>query len=464
MKWSGFTISRFRNAAVPWFFVLNALRFASGVFLLPLLLSLLTTSDLGFYYVLLNIAALAPLMDMGLLVSLERSIAYATAGATGLRAHGLHPPTQAAHQPNHLLLWQLLATARAAYGTIAIIILLVLGVVGAFITSHRVAETSSPAVTWFALALTVISCAIEIYTSWWNAFLRGMNHMLQSLRILVGAYVVKLVLSCCFLLAGGGLLSVPAAGIVSSLLAQVFSRRACLRQLQIPAEASVSRGTITSILRTLWPNSWRAGLQLLSGYLGANASGLICLFAFGLAANAQYGLSVQISMMIQSMSMVWFTVKWPAVSQLQSRHDHAGLRHLLRPRVGLQIATFAVMALLAYVLGPRLLFWIGSEKVLIPDPWFVLLLLVGLLDTQAVFWTTLLSTQNQIPSMRAVIATNIASLLLAVLFINVTGLHLGGLVAAPLLAGLVFNYWYWPKAGARSLHTTWLRFTFGRPG
>ena len=44
------------------------------------------------------------------------------------------------------------------------------------------------------------------------------------------------------------------------------------------------------------------------------------------------------------------------------------------------------------------------------------------------------------------------------LLINVTDLKVGSLVAAPLVAGAIFNYWYWPKAGARSLHTTWLRF------
>ena len=464
MKWNLATFSRLRNAAVSWFFVLNALRFASGIFLLPLLLHSLSTPDLGFYYVLLNIAAMAPLMDLGLLISVERSVAYATAGATELRAHGLNPAEQGTRKrPNYLLLWQLLATTRAAYARIALILLLVLGLAGTLITSFRVSQTSSPTITWIALALTVVSCVFEIYTSWWNAFLRGMNHMLLSLRILVLAYVVKLALACCFLLAGGGLLSIPAAGVFSSLLAQTLSRRACLRHLPVPEGSAVSRDTIASLFRVLWPNSWRAGLQLLSGYLGTNASGLICIFAFGLTVNAQYGLSVQVATMIQSMSMVWFSVKWPMVSQYRARHDHAGLRTMILPRLWLQIATYALLALPAFFIGPKLLVLIGSGKAIIPEHWFFLLLLTGLLDTQAVFWTTLLSTENQIPSMRAVILTNIASVLLAMLLINTTDLKLGALIAAPLVAGSVFNYWYWPKAGARSLHTTWLRFMFCKP-
>jgi hypothetical protein len=131
---------------------------------------------------------------------------------------------------------------------------------------------------------------------------------------------------------------------------------------------------------------------------------------------------------------------------------------MILPRLRLQIATYALLAVSAFVLGPTLLVWIGSGKTLIPELWFFLLLLTGLLDTQAVFWTTLLSTENQIPSMRAVIVTNVASVLLALLLVYTTDLHVGALVAAPLVAGAIFNYWYWPKAGARSLHTTWMRF------
>jgi len=35
---------------------------------------------------------------------------------------------------------------------------------------------------------------------------------------------------------------------------------------------------------------------------------------------------------------------------------------------------------------------------------------------------------------------------------------LGGLVLGPLIAGCVFNYWYWPLAGAKTLHTSFWGF------
>lgn len=452
--------ARLAGAAIPWTMAWNGLRLASGVLLLPLLLRLLPTPDLGYYYVLLSTAALAPLLDLGLLTAIERNLAYAAAGATELQAMGLRAGTTASGQPNHRLLWQLLQTARRAGLLVIGASLPLLAGIGIVLTARRVDETSSPTLTWIALGLTVANCAAETALAWWNAFLRGMNFVVPSARILCLAYAGKLGLACLFLLAGGGLLSVPAAGILSATAGFLVSRRTCLRRLTIPQPAHVDPATIRHLLGILWPNSWRAGLQLLSSYLGANTNAILCLFTLGLAANAQYGLSIQVTLMIMSISSAWVLVKWPLAGRYRAQHDHAALRRLLRPRFGLQAATYVTLAALAWTLGPWLLTLIGSQKTLLPPGWFLLLLVASGLDLQASFWTTLLATENRIPSMRPVIVTNVVSLALTVILLQTTSLGVGALVLAPCLAAAAFNHWYWPRAGARSLHTTWWRFLF----
>src|ERR1043166_790155 len=84
-------LSRLWSSAVVWSWGMNLLRLASGILLLPLLLRLLPTADLGFYYVLLSLQAIVPLLDFGIAVSVDRSVSYAMGGATQLTAHGLHP-------------------------------------------------------------------------------------------------------------------------------------------------------------------------------------------------------------------------------------------------------------------------------------------------------------------------------------------------------------------------------------
>jgi hypothetical protein len=456
-------VARLWKSAVVWSWGFNGLRLASGLLMLPLLLRLLPNPDLGFYYVLLSLAAIAPVLDLGLSVSIGRSVNYAMGGAKELRAYGLEPRDLADGTPNSALLWKLLHATRALYRLLALVLFVALGIVGTYIVSLRVDETSQPSVTWLSWGAALLNAVFDLYSSWWNSFLRNMNQVLVSGRILFLAYALKLVLACGLLLLGWGLLSVPVAGLFSCLVIRQLSRRACLRALPSHTSAPPSRAETFSLVRTLWPTSWRAGLQNGSGCLTTSLYAIICLKIFGLAANAEYGLSLQIATIIQGMALVWTGVKWPLVGQYRARHDHTALRRLLWPRVWLQSITFIVLALIAYVLAPYLLQWIGSDKKILPSGWFLLLLFNAFLETQIVFWTTLLSMENRIPSLWAVVTTNAAALVLVLLLVNFTHLHLGAFVLAPLLAGSLFNYWFWAKEGARSLQTTWLQFTFFRP-
>jgi hypothetical protein len=456
------TLARLWQSAVVWSWGFNLLRLGSGILLLPLVLRILPKADLGFYYVFLSLQALMPLMDMGLLHAIDRAISYATGGALELRAMGVPPPAQAGAQPNYALLWKLLHLARAIYRALAVLLFVILGALGTYSVSVRVQETTHPHLIWLAWTVTLVSTTFELYSTWWNIFLRAMNHVVPCWRILFFGYAIKFSLSCVLLLLGGGLLSIPLAGVVSSIMVRWWSRRRCLQLLLPHPHPAPTRQELRGLLRLLWPNSWRAGLQFLSTYLNGNANALVCLHAFGLAANAEYGLSLQIANLIQGMSLVWVSVKWPLVSQLRARHDQAGLQTTLRGRIWLQMGTFLVLAVLAVTIGPVFLEWIGSDKQILPATWFVLLLCNMFMETQVSIWTTLLASENRIPSLWPVAITNAASLLLVLAFVQFSHLGLASFVLAPLITGALFNFWHWPREGARNIGTRWTRFMFAR--
>src|SRR5204862_8172023 len=106
----------------------------------------------------------------------------------------------------------------------------------------------------------LISAMLEIYSGWWNIFLRGMNEVLLSARISVLAQGVKILIACILLLAGAGLLALPIAGLASSLLQRQLARQKCLRRLGSPPVPSRSARAQASLLPRLWPTSCRAGL------------------------------------------------------------------------------------------------------------------------------------------------------------------------------------------------------------
>lgn len=454
-------LRRLWGSAVAWSWLFNGLRVGSGLLLLPLLVGRLSTPDLGMHYVLLSLGALAMMVDFGFAGAIWRAVCVALAGGKELRAEGLAPPTGDTAVANPELLWDVLATTRQLYRGLALIALLLLGVGGTVVVSQHAHETSAPNVTWLAWALTLALAVWEVYAGWWSTYLAALNRVVTAARLNCLAYALKLLLAAALLNAGLGLLAVPLAGLVATGVQRLLARRACLHVLSAwpaPSRPANSR----ALLHVLWPNSWRQGVIGVGTYLGANAAALICLETFGLAANAQYGLSLQLLSVAQGMAAAWTAVKWPELAHHCARGDLAAMRRVFQPRLWLQLLTFVALAGVLVPLAQPLLDWLGSNKQVLPSGWFALLALNVLLEMQFSAWGSLIATGNRIPVMWPALLGTLAGLVLALGLIHFTALGLGALVVAPLLAGGVFNYWYWVGFGARFLGSTWPRFLFQR--
>ena len=467
-------LRRLWESPVAWSWAFQFIRLAAALILLPLVLrpSLLSTKDLGMYWAFAHLASLAALFDFGFSTSIGRNVAYAMAGAKKLSAEG-HCEDAPSGIPNRPLLWQLLRSTRHLFLGLAAAASVVLAAFGSATVASRAAETSDPTRTWIAWGLVVVSAVLEIYTGWWNTYLRSMNDVLASARIAVLAFGFRLCLAAVFLLTGAGLLALPLAGLVSSVIGRHLSRKRCLALLG-PEPQGIPT---VSLIPILWPNSWRTGLQFFSVYLATNANTLLCLSFLGLEANARFGLTVQVTGLIASMSLVWTAVKWPYVGQLCKARDTQGLRDLLWPRLWLQSLTFLGLAALALIVGPLALRWIGSDKQFLPPLLFGGMLAYSLLETQFAFWTTLLSLmRNRIPSLWPTVVTNCVTVSVVVGLLSqleavpsdpalthstlVRGLTI--LAFAPLTVASLFSFWYWPMIGAREIQTRWWRFMFLR--
>jgi hypothetical protein len=136
------------------------------------------------------------------------------------------------------------------------------------------------------------------------------------------------------------------------------------------------------------------------------------------------------------------------------------VQKILRLRIWLQSLTFLVAAGVLLLCGPFLLAHFGGGKKLLPLDWLALMTLGSFWDMQVVIWTMVIFTGNRFTFLWPVIAGNILSLVLSLTLIHFTTLGLGALVLGPLVAGSLFNYWYWPFYASRSLGTNLFRFLF----
>jgi O-antigen/teichoic acid export membrane protein len=449
-------LARATNTAVLWHWIFNILRLSSSLLLLPLLLHTLSEHDFGMYIVFLCLTAIIPVLDFGLAPNIERNVAYAMAGVQDLQPLGLSD-VPGTGKPNVPLLWNLFRAVRSLYRRLALAGFLILGVVGTWAVSVHVAETDWPIGTWIAWCITLGAGTLELYLGWWANFLTGMNQPLAAARIAAAGYFVYLFLAAILLKAGFGLISVPVASLVSSILQRTFNRRASLRLLRAMPDQAAGSDNL-DLLRTLWPNIWRMGCLLLANYVAVNL--IIFLRKFDLAANAQYGLSLRLVAAAQTIAAVWVYVKWPKVAQLNSLGDTIAIRAILQPRFWLQTITFLTLSFCLVAVGPRLLRSFFPDKQLLPGLWLGLMVVNSFFQMSFTFWTTLLWMQNRIPSFIPTIVTQIATLALLAILVSRSHLGAAAFVVAPLICGAVFNYWFWWGEGARMLKTTVPGFLF----
>jgi hypothetical protein len=161
--------------------------------------------------------------------------------------------------------------------------------------------------------------------------------------------------------------------------------------------------------------------------------------------------------------MAWTWVKWPLIGQYWAQQDQTNLRCLFWQRLHLQVLTFTVAVAVAIPSAPLLLGLLNTDKTILPTIWLVVLAVNALFEMHVASWNQLIATTNHFPFVRAMIASSIGSLILAFVLVHVTTLGPGALILAPLIAGSLLNYWYWPGHGARVLQQTWWRFIFSRP-
>ncbi len=451
---------RFANTAVFWSWIFNFVRLAYGIILLPLVLHKLSAADLGMYYVLLSLAGLAQLVDFGFGETIGRFITYAMGGAREIQAQGLPKPGDR-DAPNYTLLWELLATTRFIYRCLTLAVFVIVGLWGTYLVELRIHETSSVLITRLAWLVTLAGTMFEIYANWWCVYLRSMNEVVAAARINVVVFMVRLALAAGLLWAGAGLLSIPIAAVLSDGLMRWLARSRCLALLK--DHPSPPKSEVKKMLKILWPNTWRVGVLLFSSYLTVNANTAICTGVFGLVANAKYGLSIQLMNIASTMASVWFTVKRPALGQCLARHDLASVRRIFWPRLWLQNLTFLFLAAGVVLCGSLALKWIGGGKEMLSMGWLAVLMLYFFLYSHIVTWATLLATANNLAYVWPSVATNVLSLILSLLLVYFTTLGLGALVLGPLLAGAVFNFWYWPAYAAREIGTTLFHFLFLGP-
>jgi O-antigen/teichoic acid export membrane protein len=150
---------------VAWNFAATFMRIASGLIVLPLVLRLLPSQEVGLWNIFLTIGSIASLLDFGFSNAFSRNITYIFSGVKELKAKGYITVDQNDTSVDFSLLRSVIRAIRRYYGILAIIFLLLFIAVSPFyllsILEQYRGNTHVVWTAWFTYGALV---AYQLYT------------------------------------------------------------------------------------------------------------------------------------------------------------------------------------------------------------------------------------------------------------------------------------------------------------
>lgn len=206
---------------IAWNYLGSILNQSMNVLILPFILKLLSTQELGLWYVFGSVAALVQRMDFGFAPAIMRNISYAWSGASELRAEGI-AEMGANGSRNYPLISSLLAASRKIYLVISSAAVVVLLSGGSFyVNSLSPSESEMMLVAWIVYVIAVFT---NLYSGYWNPMFRNIGKTKEINQALLFSRALCVVSAAIGLMLGGGLLWISLSYLVSGLLLMFFHR------------------------------------------------------------------------------------------------------------------------------------------------------------------------------------------------------------------------------------------------
>lgn len=440
---------------VAWNFAATFMRIASGLIVLPLVLRLLPSQEVGLWNIFLTIGSIATLLDFGFSNAFARNITYIFSGVKELKAEGYIAVDQNDLSIDYGLLRSVINAMRRYYGILAgAFLLLFILASPLYLRSVLEKYNGNVHVVWVAWFTYGTLVAYQLYTYYYGALLRGRGFVKKNMQIVVAAQSARIIITAIFLLNGLGLLSLVVGMFISDIINRTLSYLAFYdKEIKIQIKQSTAM-PVRAIMKIMTPNAIKIGLTSVGGFLINKAVILIAPLYLSLTDIASYGTTKQFIDLIASIGSIWFTTYYPKMTLYRVNNEIDGVKRLYTKSKIFLIGSFIVMGVGLMVVGPPVLQLIHSKTHLLSDAMIFVFLIIGFLETNHGISGALLLTKNEVPFVKASLLSGAGTVILLLFGLKFTSLGIWSMLLAPGLAQATYQNWKWPLSVIQDLKLT----------
>lgn len=449
---------------IIWGYLGTILNSGMNILILPVILKMLPTNELGLWYTFTAIAELAMLLDFGFTVTISRNISYAWSGAKTIQKKGISLES-VDDCPNFKLFNQVIMVSRSIYFFVSLIVLLTLSTLGtAFILS---VTEGSIATNDFLLAWAIYIAAVflNIYYSYWTPVLKGIGAVKQDYQSNVISKAIQMTVSVILLLLGYKLLAVSIGYFIGSISKRLIAKYMFYRyddvrnNLTVIKQYNSSWSERINIFQMMWTNAYKQGLMVLAQYLTDKFSLLVCSAFFGLEMSAIFGLSMQLIGLIGTLGTVLYNTYLPSFNQLRIQNNSIKAYRLLTMSVGVQSVVIIMGGVFAVVFSNPFLRLIGSQSRVLPVAPFIVLLIFYIIHYNQRIHVAYIMTSNELPMFKAYLICATISVSAVVLCAwAFKSLGVWSMIIPMIITEAAYNGWKWPMYVFKNFDVTGLQF------
>lgn len=418
------------------------LNIGSGILVIPLLVSFLSSDDMGLWYLFLAFGGMAQLLEFGLQPTIVRTIAYIYSGASDIV---LDKVPERSGEVNNSLLIDVVQSIKYIYKVVSSLGFILLFTLGSLYLLKFDSFQGNNLLAWILFSLSTV---LNLYFSYIGGILSGRGEQSKVYLSVTISKLLMLVACAPLLYLGYGLLSMGIAFFVSS-----FCSRLILAYYYKNSESYVEfeKTDVTRDYRfIIFKSAKKLGLVSIGSFFISKANTILVSSFFGLKVVAGYGLSLQVIGIISSVSGMFFYINIPRLSSLQVQRKIDEIKRLFFRSIYIVHLIYFISAFLLLVLGDYFLGVIGSETRLLELPLLIFILVVSQLDLNHSMCATYLTSRNSPPSPIPILISGLFVVLFSLATIKLTSLGVLGLILSQFIVQLSFNNWYWPYKAIKS--------------
>lgn len=446
------------NKDIIWSYLSQIFQIGASLFILPIILKKLSSEEIGIWYIFISFSALINLLDFGLAPTFSRNISYIFSGAQKLVKEGTN--IECSERVNYKLLKNTIYSVRLIYIQISLIIAILFNTAGiiyinSILKTSEYLEKDKILLAWIVF---VISLAFNYYYYYYTPMLLGRGLIKESHKTIVYTKIGYIIMAYILVEYNLGLLGIALANLISSLINRISSHFYFYdtKIKEVLKNETNDKIEQKKIMKIMLKNSSKLGIVYLGAFLINKSSILIMSKFMTLEIIAKYGITLQVTSLLVTISSVLFNTYLPLINYLRIKKNNVEILNIFSKGLLINYLLYAFCSLFLILFGNKLLIIVKSNALLLENKYLIILLVINFLEMNHSIAATMITTKNIIPFLKPSLISGILIVILTIVSLKYTKLEIYGVLLSQGLVQLIYNNWKWPVEISKDLSTNYL--------